>query len=72
MQVYGCAVHHFSVLVETKLPNIGDGPEDSVRQINSGKGEMSKFLIKLRIILSVVLRGCETWSLIERMQITSA
>jgi hypothetical protein len=43
MQVYRCAVHHFSVLVETKLPNIGDGPEDSVRQISSRKGEMSKF-----------------------------
>jgi hypothetical protein len=42
MQMYRCAVHHFSALVETKLPSIGDGPEDSVRRINSGKGEMSK------------------------------
>jgi len=40
MQVYRCTEHHFSVMVETKLPNIGDGPEDSVRRINSGKREM--------------------------------
>jgi hypothetical protein len=72
MQVYRCSVHQFSVLVETKLPNIGDDPGDSVRRINSGKGEISKLGTKLRIILSVVLRGCETWSLIERIQITSA
>lgn len=39
MQVYRCAVHHFGVLVETKLPNVSNGPEDSVRRINSGKGE---------------------------------
>jgi len=72
MQVYRCAVHYFSVLVETKLPNIDYGPEDSVRRINSGKGEKSKFCTKLKIILSVVIRGCQTWSLIERIQITSA